>query len=320
MRARRAFAPVASVACVTSIAAFACSIAACHWDPSHPFDRNAPEVTQAIGALDAGDAGAATVLLEEYLSTGPCKEASIGTPGILRRRPNGTFDLGLSLFRMAEAFGRRFGEEELDGGAAEEVRQQRAAQIGCALAVVQAIAADESQPVDVRLHARYLEGNLQFLGTDYESAVQAYDKALTLAPGLVDAGDAVSRDAAWNRAIALRRIEDKKDAGNDASNDASQDGARDAEGDGSQSPDGSGQEDSGQDSGKDSGGEPDAGQDSGNDASPPPPQKDAGPPPPPPRANQDERILDQLENAPTVQQEDAKKRAGKHRVRGMADK
>jgi hypothetical protein len=31
-------------------------------------------------------------------------------------------------------------------------------------------------------------------------------------------------------------------------------------------------------------------------------------------------MLDQLESAPTVQQEAAKKLAAKHRVRGMADK
>ena len=42
-------------------------------------------------------------------------------------------------------------------------------------------------------------------------------------------------------------------------------------------------------------------------------------PPPPPSTDEDERMLDQLENAPTMQQEEAK-RAGKKRVRGMADK
>ena len=295
------------------------ALGACHWDPSKPFDRNAPEVDHAIVALDAGEAGAAASLLEDYLVTGECKEGSIGTPPLVKKRPNGTFDLGLSLFKMAEAFGQRFGDEELDGGAGDEQKQARSAQIGCALNVVQAIAGDESQPIDLRLHARYLEGNLHFLGGDYEEAVSAYDKALTLAPGLVDAGDAVSRDAAWNRAIAQRRIEDKKDAGQDASQDGSQDGS----GDGSSAPDSGDNKDSGNDSGSDNkdSGQPDAGPDSGDDAaSPPPPQKDAGAPPPPPRANQDERILDQLENAPTVQQEDAKKRAGKHRVRGMADK
>src|SRR5207237_3036747 len=110
------------------------------------------------------------------------------------------------------------------------------------------------------------DGNLSFLDGEYEQAVRAYDQALAIAPGQVDAGDPVARDAAWNRAIALERIEDKKDAGSDASNDASGD---------------SGGGDSGQDGGKSS---PDAGQDggghggddggpdSGNDAASPPPE------------------------------------------------
>ena len=88
-------------------------------------------------------------------------------------------------------------------------------------------------------------------------------------------------------------------------------------------------EEGGGDSGKDSGGpkDPDSGDgaspDSGQDAAPPPPKDtpDAAPPPPS-KANQDERMLDQLENAPTVQQEAARKQAGKHpRVGpGMIDK
>jgi hypothetical protein len=59
----------------------------------------------------------------------------------------------------------------------------------------------------------------------------------------------------------------------------------------------------------------------GGGGGPPPKQDEDAGPPPPPKANQDERMLDQLENAPTVQQEAAKKNAQKRRVvRGMADK
>ena len=79
----------------------------------------------------------------------------------------------------------------------------------------------------------------------------------------------------------------------------------------------------------DSGAGQDGGSDAGQDGSPPPqpdsgpppPSPDAGTPPPPPPSDQDERMLDQLENAPTVQEEDAKRRAANHRhVRGMEDK
>ena len=296
-------------------------VAACAWDPSHPFDREAPPVKQAIVALDAGDATVATDLLEQYLSTGACADGNIGAPDSLKTRPNGSFDLGLSLFKIGEAYGRRFGDEELDGGDPAD-KEKRAAQIDCALRVVQAIAADESQPIDLRARARYLEGNLHFLGGEYAQAVAAYDKALTLAPGMEDGGDAVGRDAAFNRAIALRRIEDKKDAGNDGGPPDAGDGGANDGGDGgsdasndSGDSGGGGGNDGGDDAGKDSGG-PDA-----SDAGPPPPQNnqnDAAPPPP--TQSQDERMLDQLEGAPTFQQEAAKKTAQHHRVRGMVDK
>jgi tetratricopeptide (TPR) repeat protein len=308
--------------------ALACAIlAACGWDPSRPFERDAPTVTQAIADLDGGDAGSAASKLEGYLSTGPCKDGNIGAPDLLERRSDGTFDLGLSLFRLGEQFGHRFGEEEIDAGADEGMRAQRHAQIECARRVVDAIADNPAVSLELRARARYLEGNLAFLDGDYEGAVRAYDRALVLQPGEPEAGDSVGRDAAWNRAIALRRIEDKKDAGQDAAPDAAPDAPPDAPPDAS--PDG-GQEagrdasrdSGGGDSGRDSGGSPDA----GNDGSSSPPRSpeggaepDGSSAPPPPSSGEDERMLDQLERAPTLQQEQAK-RAGKKRVRGMADK
>jgi len=305
----------------------AAALVACGWNPSKPFDRKAPAVESAIKELrDGGDATAAVSSLEDYLSTGPCADGNIGTPETLRRRPDGTFDLGLSLFRIGESFGKRFGEEEADGGD-PNAKGMRGAEVGCAIRVLQQIAVDEATPLELRARARYLEGNLDFLDGKYEDAVRAYDQALKLAPGVPDAGDRLGRDAAWNRAIALRREEDnkKKDAGHDASNDA--------HGDGGGSKDSGGGQDSGHDSGSDGGGKggQDASHDSGGpdssgkpDSGPPPPpqpQDAASPPPPPPSANQDERMLDQLESAPTVQQEAARKAAGqRRRVRGMADK
>jgi hypothetical protein len=301
-----------------ALLAIGCAVvAACGWDPSRPFDREAPAVREAVVELsDGGDASVAAQTLQEYLSTGPCKEGSIGTPDLLKKRPDGTFDLGLSLFRIGEHYGRRFGEEEIDAGVSDEMRSQRHAEVECARRVVEAIADDDGSPLELRARAHYLSGNLAFLDGDYEGAVRAYDRTLVLVPGQVDAGDPLGRDAAWNRAIALRRIEDQKDAGQDgAPPDASQDGSHDASQDGSKSsPDSGGAQDSG--------GHDDASQDSGS----PPPQPDSGsqPPdsgaqPPPPPSDQDDRMLDQLENAPTLQQEEAK-RAGKKRVRGMADK
>ncbi|HLK40798.1 MAG TPA: hypothetical protein VKU41_28790 [Polyangiaceae bacterium] len=294
-------------------------VAGCGWNPSRPFDREAPPVRQAMGELDAGDAAAAAATLEEYLSTGPCKDGNIGAPDGLRRRADGTFDLGLALFGVGERFGRRFGEEEIAAGVDDATRERRHAQTECARRVVQPIADDDALSSELRARARYLEGNLSFLDGAYEAAVRAYDTALVLAPAEADGGDPVSRDAAYNRAIALRRIEDQKDAGSDASQDASHDGAA-GDGGRDQQPDG------GHDSAKDAGGaDKDADHeppDAGPQSKPPEPdggdgQRDAGAAPPP--SNEDERMLDQLENAPTLQQEEAK-RAGKKRVRGMADK
>jgi tetratricopeptide (TPR) repeat protein len=297
-------------------------IAACSgWNPSRPFEREAPAVSEAVSALGAGDAGSAATKLEEYLSTGACKDGSIGTPDLLGRRPDGTFDLGLSLFRIGEQFGRVFGEEDIDAGVSEASRARRHAQITCARRIVEAITDDRATGAAERARAWYLQGNLAFLDGEYEQAVQAYDRALILEPAEAEAGDSVGRDAAWNRAIALRRIEDAKDAGspdahpdgNDASPppDAGHDGGDHSPKDAGSGSDGSDQRN-------------DAGDDSRPDAASSPPQEpDASDPPreagAPPLSDQDDQMLDQLENAPTLQQEEAK-RIGKRRVRGMADK
>jgi hypothetical protein len=289
------------IACAT----LASASAACGWNPSRPFERDVPAVKEAIADLDAGDAASATSRLEEYLSTGACSEGSIGTPDTLKRRPDGTFDLGLSLFWVGERYGRRFGEEDIKEGADENLHAKRHQQIECARRLLELLEGDAVDPT-LRARARYLEGNLEFLDGEYKDAVQAYDRALVLAPGLVDAGDPVGRDAAWNRAIALNRIEDEKDAGQDAS---SGDAASDAGAPDSGRGDGGGGRDAANPPPED-GGEPDAG--------PPPPEPDAGEPQPTPSLNEDERMLDQLEKAPTLQQEEAKRH--KRQARGMVDK
>jgi hypothetical protein len=287
--------------------------AACGWNPSRPFEREAPPVREAIEALDAGDAAAAAARLEDYLSTGACSEGSIGAPDTLKRLPDGTFDLGLALFRLAEQYGRRFGDEEIKEGADENVHAARHSQIECARRVLESLEAETLDPY-LRARARYLEGNLSFLDGEYEDAVHAYDRALVLSPGLPDGGDAVGRDAAWNRAIAQRRIEDKK---NDAGPDASH--SPDA------SPGDSGRSDSSSGAGDAASGGDGGGGDRSPDAGPPPsppPEPEAGAPdaapPPRPSRSQDDRILDDFENAPTLQQEEAKRHKGS--ARGMVDK
>ncbi len=322
------------------------------WDPRSPFERNAPEVDQAIREMDAGDFKSAEDALEKYLGTGACADGGLGVSDAIHKKPNGTFDLGLTLFSLGERFGRRFGDEELgDGGPGEEqLMEQRSAEIDCALPLVKAIAGDPSVPAELRARAYYLAGNLEFLRRKYEEAVKNYDLALAIVPGLYEeaGGDGIGRDAAWNRAIALRRIEDQKDAGNDAADGSDGDDGSDGN-DGSDGSDGGDEADApdsadapdGGDDGGDGGQKPDAGGDSGSpdggkgdagadaggdggsdkgDGGAPEPKPDQKKPQDTPSPQQDDRMLDQLEEAPTYQEQEAKQRAALRRGRTMEDK
>lgn len=290
--------------------------------------RDAPAVDRAIEAYEAGDAGAAVGLLEQYLATGKCEQGNIGAPESVRTKPDAAFDLGLGLFKLGEQYGQRFGEEEPAGDAgkspeAEAAREKRGSEVECALRIVRIVAADQSVPVDLRARAFYLAGNLEFLRADYESAVKGYDASIELIPGLpVDGGgDGIGRDAAYNRAIALARIEDKKkDAGPDSPPDAPPDGGEDS------GPPDAGNDDRDKqdkpDQDKQDKPDQDPQKDGGKDSPPPdqsPPDAGKEPEPPPEQQpeqqqqaqpkNQDERMLDMLERAPSVQQQDAKNRA-----------
>ncbi len=308
------------------------------WDPRSPFEHNSPEVNEALEELDAGRLQPAGERLERYLSTGPCSaDAGFSLPPGARQKSSGSFDLGLTLFSLGEQFGQRFGDEERsDGGSPREqtLAQKRKLEVDCALLVARAIGADPTVPVELRARAHYLAGNLEFLLKQYEDAVKEYDQALALVPGLPhDAGDGIGRDAAWNRAIALRRQEDAKDAGQDSppdSNDAAPDAPDGNDGnDGSSGNDGGDKGDAGKDSGGGDGGG-DAGRDSGDNKDAGQDNQDAGaqePPPPQPASSassspqQDSRILEQLEQAPSYQGEEAKKRAAQRRGRPtMEDK
>lgn len=339
----------------------------CSWDPRRPFERNAPEVEEAIQMIESGQYESAQEVLGKYLGTGVCgKEGGIVVSETARDKSNGTFDLGLVLFHIAEKFGRRFGEEEMPGDtpgappgmpgtpADDPQAQRRSQEVDCALIVTKAIAGDPKVPVELRARAQYLAGNLEFLRKRYEEAVKEYDLSLALIPGIPDdaGGDGIGRDAAWNRAIALRRIQDQKDAGNDADSDApdsddadsdapdspdSDDGADGNDGDAdsgdggddaSQGDAGQNPPDSGADGGTDAGdgGAADAGKDAG-DAGKDDKQDQPEPEPDPsnkqpvaPDSLQDDRILDRLEEAPSYQEEEAKKRAAGRRRPKMEDK
>jgi hypothetical protein len=273
------------------------------WDPRDPFQHNAPAVEKALAQIDGGDFVSAEQILSDYLGTGVCDKGKLGIPESVRQKADGTFDMGVILFYLGEKYGRVFGDEEKgdpDKDNPEEMKK-RSDEIDCAQLVLGAIANDEKVPIELRARAAYLEGNLEFLRREYEAAVRFYDHALRLVPGIIEeaGGDSIGRDAAWNRAIALRRIEDKKDAGgpdadaddgadgNDGADgsdaqdaqDAQPDGADGADGnsgpDASDGSDGNDAGDAGTDAGGDAG---DAGKDAGADADPQDNQDDAGEP------------------------------------------
>ena len=253
------------------------------WDASEPFTRISPEVDRALAQLDAGDPRTAEQILGEYLNTGVCQGSKIGIPESVKQKPDGTFDLGLILFYLGERYGRKFGDEEKGDPAKPDEPaeiQRRSEEIDCALLVLQAISGAKETPIELRARASYLAGNLEFLRRRYEDAVRFYDQALRLVPGVVEeaGGDAIGRDTAWNRAIALRRLQDEK-------NDAGADGGQDADADGADGDDGADGNESGD---ADADGAPDApdgdagggdagdGGDGGQDAGDASPGNDAG--------------------------------------------
>lgn len=324
-------------------------VAACGWDPKKPFQRHSPEVDRAIAELDAAQNDAAAERLDHYLGASKCKDGAIAVPGV-GDAENAGFDLGLAIFRIGEKFGRPFGERapELDGGVDDTEKQlaaHRKDETDCARALLDQVLAQKLEP-ELEARARYLRGNLSFLDGKWDDAVADYDRALAVVPGVPgDAGDSIGRDAAWNRAVALRNKQEDEDKKKDAEPDAEPD-ANDGGDDASDGNDGGGGKDGGDDAGKDGGDDagndagkdasPDAGdkngaggQDAGNDAGNPNDkdgggnEPDGGQPPPTPAQNgasQDERMLDQFEQAPTWQKEEAKARMGGRRVRGMPDK
>lgn len=333
MRKFSAFAPLS-----LAFAALLLSTA-CEWDPAAPFERYAPQVDLSIALMDGGDAKAPADLLADYLTTGVCDDGTIGSPPRVREKPRAAFDLGLALFRVSELYGRRFGEEELPEvpGKAEGSAKLRELQAKCATAIATVVAKDSASPWDLRSRAYYLLGNLSFLQKNYTEAVESYDEALRFAPA--QEGDAgagtIGKDAAWNRAIALRRRDDPKDGGPDAEPDASQDASSDAKPEGGDGGGDAASDANGADSGKDGGGDgggqgaPDGGdrKDGGDNkqedaGTPPPNQGDAGAPPPPQNqgASLDERMLDELERIPNMQKESAKILKKRHKPSTMEDK
>ena len=314
------------------------------------FSRYSPVVDQAVSAITTSDAGMARSLLSDYLNTGKCRDGQLDT-GSAPDYPAAAFDFGLTLFQLGELYGERFGKETPE----QPVPEARERYINCARSLLEMIARRLDVPLPLRARVHYLMGNLEFLRKHYADAVALYDQCLKLSPaepGADGAGgskapgaDPIGADCAHNRAIALtREDEEKKD----------QQPADGGTGDPSSSPDaganqppeqqpdaGGGQPDSNQQDPEEQ--DPDQ-KDDQNDQDPskqeePPPEPEKAdegskdseqeeqqqqqaqqePSPEHPSPSQDERMLDLLEDAPTLQQEAARRRRGKVQQR-MEDK
>jgi Ca-activated chloride channel homolog len=316
------------------------------------FTRHSPDVDDAISAFEGHDAGAAERQLSGYLGLAPCREGTINASPALADRAQASFDLGLVLFRIGEKFGRRFGE---DPGKAQEdahLLAKRSGEVACATSVVRELVGRGTLPIDLRAQAYYLLGNLEFLRREYEAAVSSYDHALTLVPG-DDAPTAlgVGRDAAHNRALALRLRDESKpppppdagppqpgdggtppdeppphsDAGKNQPKDDKGDQDKDKKDKQDQKDepkdDQQDQEDQKKPEQEQSQNDDDKGKDqpSPQDQQQKPEQKEqkSAPPPQTLSLSQDDKMLDQLERAPTVQQEAA--RAQRGRVRRVVE-
>lgn len=200
------------------------------------FERESPVVNEAIAALAAKNPHQAIEDLVEYLETGPCEAGVIGAGDKARRRGDASLDLALAFSQLSGAppkaqaddpaaalaqgklpplgptppapgtLGAPLGSEPPAGPDAEA--QQT---IECALRVLAPIAANTDHSIDLRARAHYLSGNLELSRGEYESAVAAYDAALLLAPGVKEgAGDPVGVSIAYNRALSLRLLQEKK--------------------------------------------------------------------------------------------------------------
>ena len=320
----------------SGLAALALTIGACGWTPSHPLERLSPEVSRANDDVDAGRAAQGAERLQGYISTGACEDGAMGTPAMVGERPSAAYDLGLALFGSALPADQRFGPRVVltDEGA----KKTRGAQVACALRLLRAFLETDGVEAELRRRARFLEGNLLAIDERYDESVAAYDKALTRSPAELgpDAGAAVDRDLAWNRAVVLAwREEAKRDAGAPDGGGESGDGGRGDGGSPEAGPGDAGAPEAGTpdagspDAGGDGGGGSsppdagrDAGQDAGNDGKSQQPdggaRPDAGSPPPPAGAMNDSDLLDRLARAPTLQREAIRRQV--KQSRGLVDK
>jgi len=333
------------------------------------FVRESPVVNDAILALSKPDTKAATELLTKYLETGACETGVIGAGERARRLGDASLDLGLALagpFPPQQAGSTSAAASSAPAVAPppsgalprapdEKVDPELSSRIDCALRVLSPVAENPDLPTDLRARAQYLMGNLELSRAGYQAAIDAYDRAIVLAPGLPEkTGDAIGRDIAHNRALAQRRLKEEEERKEKEKQEEEKKGEQDQkdqeqnEQDEPQDPSDPDQKDqdqkqdeqkqdqsgSDQDQKDQKQDQPGSDQDQKSGQQPPADQQKQDQPQPggdgqkpepspdqaaggqnAPAASQDARILDRLEQAPTFQQHDAQQKARTVRLR-----
>lgn len=333
-RKPRRLARTASVALV-AFGALGCD------DYDRLFLRKSPVVEEAITALTEKNSERAIELLTTYLETGACESGVLGAGDRAKKYGDASFDLGLALHGHAKT------SSSSPPPAASATLATPAPGVGddgsidCALRVLAPLADDEKHDVALRARVLYLMGNLELSRKKFRDAVSAFDRGLALAPGskTEDGLDPIGNDLAHNRAYALRNAleeERKKEEEKKRDESSKDDEKKGSEDEKKQDP--SEKSDPGDEKspnpekneGEEKPSEPEQKHAGDGEKSPSPDPNsqgdDEGKNAPPesterPSAGEDERVLEMLEQAPTLQQEDAKKRQRARRARPtMEDK
>lgn len=90
---------------------------ACGWDPKKPFERYSSEVDQAVVDIDSGRPREVRDKFGKYVFVFWCDGGVLAVLGVADVL-NAVFDLGLTLFKFVEQYGRKFDDAVVyrDGG------------------------------------------------------------------------------------------------------------------------------------------------------------------------------------------------------------
>lgn len=320
------------------------------------FERKSPLVEEAIAQLQAGEHDAATAKLIDYLETGPCEEGVIGVGDRARTYADAAYDLALS-FASATSKKQDGNPDAgappsgappsgaLPSGAPPSGAPPAAApspELDCALRLLAPIGPNEALPTQLRARSYYLAGNLELSRGQFEAAIAFFDQAILLAPG-ADDGDPIGKQIAYNRALALRLLKeeqekkeqeqknDEQNQSDDSEQEKNEEESEDKKPEDQQEKKDDQKEEqtppedqkNDQNDQKDEGKQAPPEEEQKQDQAPQPDKPDPAEQQPEQNAAQDqtnarnERMLDLLEQTPTLQQHEAEQRKGQT-VRGRA--